>query len=808
MRLVTLRGLVSRASRVQRLPLLVVATLAMAVAVVAIRNALPWYGGPVAGLLVDPSGTVSSLGLPDWDGHRQGLRFPDRVLQIESRDLRGIAPPSRGKAWNEALLEAQARGTTRVVAVVTHDQTERRVELGLHSMEGGAWWVLGGGFVLVGLLYVGAALVALWASPRGRLARSFAKVATLSGIHLLTLFDLHTSRALVPVFFFTFALLPGGFAIVALRLPDDAPVLRRHPWLEKATDAAGLIFAAGLIGFHVTGRDTEPLQAVLTRVFGAAFGFFVVTFLIRFLLARGERRVILKALLFGMLPPYAVVAAWGVLGHRIATTGTAQLTAFIGQAIAPLGTLYAFVRHDLWGSRALLSRVLTQAFVGSLVCAAAVALGAEVAHRLGVPFQYALIAAFCGAVPAAALLAVALRLVERGLFRSRAAYKPTIDELSQELTSIHSVDAVARAVERTVTRWLACEFIEVVLEAPERWLAQRASDSGESWPRFSSEVVPHRMQQGEPSQTPLETLDRKGRSAALELPISFDGRRLGALIVGNKRGGALFTDDDVDLLRTIANQGALALAHARAYEELEQRRRQQAAAWRYEREALVITMASELAHEMQHPLSFFRRVFGSAARGQKLDEKQISVGRLEIERLERLFDGLKRLSAQRIVRNPVALRELCARAKVLLVDALGDRRCTIEVDQTVTLDCDADKTIQVLVNLLSNAIDAAGAQGEIGIAWRLTPSGGDIEVWDEGAGYVGDPNRLFDAWYTTKPRGTGLGLSIVHRLLRTHGWTITPSRREVRTVFTISVPERDVVRVSQGTASGTFERVA
>ena len=95
-------------------------------------------------------------------------------------------------------------------------------------------------------------------------------------------------------------------------------------------------------------------------------------------------------------------------------------------------------------------------------------------------------------------------------------------------------------------------------------------------------------------------------------PSCSTARSLGRLRVGKKRGGALFTSEDLDLLKTIANQGALALAHAIAYAELERRRKQQAAAWRDEREALVETLSAEIAHEVRYPINFFRSIFQRA----------------------------------------------------------------------------------------------------------------------------------------------------------------------------------------------------
>ena len=130
------------------------------------------------------------------------------------------------------------------------------------------------------------------------------------------------------------------------------------------------------------------------------------------------------------------------------------------------------------------------------------------------------------------------------------------------------------------------------------------------------------------------------------------------LRVGKKRGGALFTSEDVDLLQTIANQAALALAHAYSYAELELRRRQQAAAWRGEREALVETVAAEIAHEIRYPINYFRSIFRRGQASLRLDAEDVDIGCDEVERLERLVSGLRRVAARRLERQRVTIEEL------------------------------------------------------------------------------------------------------------------------------------------------------
>ncbi|HEY3497429.1 MAG TPA: HAMP domain-containing sensor histidine kinase, partial [Polyangiaceae bacterium] len=210
------------------------------------------------------------------------------------------------------------------------------------------------------------------------------------------------------------------------------------------------------------------------------------------------------------------------------------------------------------------------------------------------------------------------------------------------------------------------------------------------------------------------------------------------------------------------------------------------------------TVAAEIAHEIRYPINYFRTLFERSARKVELTDDDIDVGREEVERLERLVSGLKRMAAHRIERLPTTLSELALRVGTLLRDSLDRRRIETDLGHGVTLRCDADKMTQVLANLLSNALEACGPNGRIGICWRpLENGGGELAVWDDGPGFVGDPSRLFAPWYTTKPRGTGLGLAITHRLVRAHGWSIAAHIGDSRTQFVVTVRGEDIVRESE-----------
>jgi two-component system, NtrC family, sensor histidine kinase HydH len=740
----------------------VLVTLAVVVvSAVAVQGAVRYYGHPIAGIFIDSSGVVSAVGPAYLDGKQKNLAFPDRILAINGVPLEGPGTPA--SIWDEEVDEAIRRGDSQVsVRVDGRDGSQRDVDLRLESFQPMAWWQFAAATLFVGWLWAGAGLLALRVGRKSALARTTAKVGVLNGLFMLTLFDLHASRNLVPVFFVAYAMLPPSWLMLGLRLPDDAPLLVRAPWLERAADFVSLAFAATLVGTYLVGESTHHLQQVATWWLGSSLLGFTLTFIVRFLRARGDRRDTMRALVVAMVPPHVVVGLLLVLTARGAGSGIGDFLIYPMLGLAPVATLYAFVRHDLWQTRALLSRLLTRILLAVALAGVAISVGAAAGAMLDVSFRAALVGATVGAGLAALLVPFALAGADRFLFPARASYKPTVAQLSSELTSTTSRDDVARAIDRTVRRWLDCESVTLVL-------GEGVGD--------------------EPLEESRSVERNKLQGAELRLPLTFGGMHLGQLEVGRKRGGALFTRDDVDLLRTIVDQGALALAHAQAYEELERRRREEAAAWRGERAAVLWTVASEASHEVRYTINFLRSVFelGDGA----LDAEAMEIGREEVGRLERLLKGLRGLAPDKLDTTTVSLRSLCERVEVLLRDELADRSIAMEVAADVVLRCDEDKMIQILVNLVANALHATANGGNVGVRFQRVASGGQLTIWDTGPGFA-DKERLFARWYTTKPQGSGLGLVITQRLVRKHDWMISADRVADRTVFVIEIPAKDL----------------
>jgi two-component system phosphate regulon sensor histidine kinase PhoR len=121
-------------------------------------------------------------------------------------------------------------------------------------------------------------------------------------------------------------------------------------------------------------------------------------------------------------------------------------------------------------------------------------------------------------------------------------------------------------------------------------------------------------------------------------------------------------------------------------------------------------------------------------------------------------------------------------------------RATVLEPQTVMAD--RDRLLQVLTNLLDNAIKFTPEGGVVEVAVRGRRGGVDVEVSDSGRGIPDEAlPRIFDRFYrversrSREEGGTGLGLAIAKHIIDAHGGQISAGSRVGRgSVFTVHLP--------------------
>ena len=240
--------------------------------------------------------------------------------------------------------------------------------------------------------------------------------------------------------------------------------------------------------------------------------------------------------------------------------------------------------------------------------------------------------------------------------------------------------------------------------------------------------------------------------------------------------------DDMVAGLQAARQRAQAEASARAVAEQGLRRK--------ERLAAVGTLAAGLAHELGTPLQVIsgraRGIMGDPAISPR-SHRRAEIIREQSSRMEGIVRQLLDFArAPTEVPRTVTVGQLITEAATLMRPAAEERGSQIVVREgalDLPLHVDVAQMVQVLTNLMKNAIDAMEEGGQVTVTVSGCTSEGvprvtlsetcvKIEVADEGPG-IADANlsRVFDPFFTTKPvgKGTGLGLSVAHSAVREHG---------------------------------------
>jgi signal transduction histidine kinase len=147
-------------------------------------------------------------------------------------------------------------------------------------------------------------------------------------------------------------------------------------------------------------------------------------------------------------------------------------------------------------------------------------------------------------------------------------------------------------------------------------------------------------------------------------------------------------------------------------------------------------------------------------------------------------------------RELVDLNEIIREMSMLLGDKAGRNAVSIRTDldpKLPTTTADRVQLQQVLLNLMLNGVEAMqDTGGELTVASKRTEDGQlSIAVSDTGAGLsIDEAERVFEAFFTTKPRGTGMGLSISRRIIASHGghlWESSNAGRGATFQFTLPV---------------------
>ncbi|HSU39452.1 MAG TPA: ATP-binding protein [Polyangiaceae bacterium] len=210
-------------------------------------------------------------------------------------------------------------------------------------------------------------------------------------------------------------------------------------------------------------------------------------------------------------------------------------------------------------------------------------------------------------------------------------------------------------------------------------------------------------------------------------------------------------------------------------------------------------IARRVAHEIKNPLAPIRaaietlrrlRARGDVAFDDYFDEATRTVldEVLRISNIVSEFTRFARLPPPR----PVATDLAEVARSVVALHAGHGTPLTLVGAARAELVADRDQLVQVLVNLVQNALDAVKGSADPRVVVEVVAAGDKVRlaVRDNGPGVSAEvASRLFEPYLTTKPEGTGLGLAIVERIVVEHGGQIALERApEGGAAFVVTLP--------------------
>jgi signal transduction histidine kinase len=285
--------------------------------------------------------------------------------------------------------------------------------------------------------------------------------------------------------------------------------------------------------------------------------------------------------------------------------------------------------------------------------------------------------------------------------------------------------------------------------------------------------------------------------AWIAVPLKIKDRILGSLTVDRMQAHSL-TQDDLELMVTVANQVAIALDNASAYEQIEdlnvglEAKVRERTAELEQADRLRSQFLSHVSHELKTPLTSIKGFLQNLLDGLTgpLNEKQqrylsrmLDNSNRLIRMIEDLLDRTKIQSGRLdLVPGEIDLGHCVADAVEqlrLLAQAKRQTLETVAPPAPLIVWSDHDRLIQIVMNLVQNAVKFTPEDGSITVTVRqVNQVLAEVSVRDTGPGIPPEfLDQIFDPFFRVKQvrsgiKGLGLGLSIVRTLVELQGGTI------------------------------------
>ncbi|MDY7042195.1 MAG: HAMP domain-containing sensor histidine kinase, partial [Chloroflexota bacterium] len=281
-------------------------------------------------------------------------------------------------------------------------------------------------------------------------------------------------------------------------------------------------------------------------------------------------------------------------------------------------------------------------------------------------------------------------------------------------------------------------------------------------------------------------ITRFSTKSILAVPLIVKGKIIGVVEVVNKLEEGGFTQQDMEVLTTMAVQAAVAIENARLFQQSD--------------------LISDIVHELRTPVTSivgYAQMLKMPDIPEQTKQQFAEVIRREAARLGNMVNDFldwARLESGRVHldREPVDMRTVVEETILVMRPEADQRGIIIKLhapDELPMVVGDSKRLKQVLINLTSNAVKYNRDGGHVELEISAGPETLNVSVSDTGQGIAPeDLANIFQRFYRVagtedQVKGTGLGLCVTKQIVEMHGGNMTvESQVGVGTTFSCALP--------------------
>lgn len=418
------------------------------------------------------------------------------------------------------------------------------------------------------------------------------------------------------------------------------------------------------------------------------------------------------------------------------------------------------------------------------------------------------------------------KITDHIFFQDRYNYQEAIEQLSNVLNNYLSKDKLVCEMSNTLKDILRVDFVRFIPAEEYLDMAEKLQSMYKRPLRelFGNQVITRRnvtqyiatgVKHKEDVLKVQHILEEVFFRENIEvlIPIHSQNERIGVITLGAKRSGDPFSSRDLTLLRTFAQQAAVALGKATLYqqvkeysERLEEKIAERTKDIQQLQENQKRSMLT-ISHGLQTPLTIIKGELHFLK--AKLPDKALTVFEQSIDDITRYITNLLRLARLEatadeelkkydLLNMSILILELCQ----FFESTTSDKNASFEKDiqEEVCIAAHPDDIREIVTNLLNNAVKYAdeARHNHVKLLLKQNDHNITLAVSDTGIGIAEDALlHVFEGFYREKEngtkKGTGLGLAIVWQLIKKYEGDISvESVLGEKTTFTVTLPVQQI----------------